>query len=1144
MSFGFSAGDFVASILLIKDVVQALNTSKGSVAEVAALLSTLESLQHAIITSEVVYKECGLFDLDDAASLVAKTLRTSIEAERNRCHEILVPFIYSVKPHHDVFLRPGWSLIRQAKKITWLFREDDIAQVDRNLTKHLTAFQMFCQLLTQVHSQSILQTSSDILSKVIDLRAEVTSMSRVVQSLASIPSGIGNPWESSSALSDTVLLLDAIGRSVLLPMMLLGSVEDIHQLLVIMYRDIPGRKKILGREYTLTDEELDGIILERSNWEMTRQPGMKLSVNMILHATESVDLRRCPRYKALCSGPILPRKRRRCYNCQLTFRIFDKERPIEEISDAVSGIISSLQTKDSATRLSSSSQPCRGLTSSQDDDLLFKNIHFHREIPSLFRSEKVPCATAIKQLAIDELPPLHKAAATGNCSEIKRLLDQGCEIDMPLPFNAVLNSPSCPKWLPLHFEACTPLHIACWFGKLDAITVLLEKGANILAQVPTHKYETMTFALQGCELERIFWPVAERGARIEYQDIHGDTPLIIACASNKAFIVHYLLRHGALLETFDNYGATALQTAASNGHDRIFEILLDYGANPAPSHDIVPIHDMQWTTLHYAAAGGSVKILQFLLDDGQNPDAADSDGWSPFHLALANQHFEASVLLLDRTKNPNSRCKDGFSTLHSAAYASFTEIVEILIQCGADCNHKNGFGMTSLLSASVKDSQKLPDAQKSTVELLLRRGAFNNATDIHGSTPLHFAASFGNQIIAEILLKNGANIDAIDDQGGTPLHEAAYRGHSEIVKLLIEHGADIHLRDETGLTALHLSAQEGHCGILEVLLKHKAKPQATDLEGSTPLHRAAAMGFTSIVRVFLQVVVGVDVIHGLGRTAFHSAARWGRKDCMRLLLEHGADINTMAPIGCKARCPVNEYQLEVTGCAPLICASEHGFPEAVKLLLENGADIKAVRVDGKNALSCAVGFGNIEVVELLLGTGIAFDLPDVDGLTPLAYACRNQKDDIGKLLLKYGAAVDAQDCEGRTVLHWAALGGFESTAKILLENGAKLESDCIGRTPLHDAVFSGNMNLVKLLLENRADHHAKLSEHSTLGSWSKYTLKKATTDDDKKNTEDPSNEKVESATERNDDADNEVVTNALDIARSRGWTSIVDLLSF
>ncbi|KAH7310287.1 hypothetical protein BKA65DRAFT_601200 [Rhexocercosporidium sp. MPI-PUGE-AT-0058] len=255
MSFGFSAGDFIASIGLIKNVIEALKDARGSVAEVEALLSTLKSLQQAVLASEFVNWQCGLVEMDDGASLVAKAVKSSIEKQRRYCDEILDGFIKSLKPCDEAFRKPGGSsLVQQARKITWLFRKDDALQTDRNLARHLVALEMYCKMLSNLQSAGIQKISSATLSNVLDIRANVTTILSVIRPRKCIPAGLGYSWEAKSSLSDTVLLLDAIGRSVLLPMMLLISVEDLHGLLIIMYRNISGEKKIVRREYSLTDE--------------------------------------------------------------------------------------------------------------------------------------------------------------------------------------------------------------------------------------------------------------------------------------------------------------------------------------------------------------------------------------------------------------------------------------------------------------------------------------------------------------------------------------------------------------------------------------------------------------------------------------------------------------------------------------------------------------------------------------------------------------------------------------------------------------------------------------------------------------------------------------------------------------------------
>ena len=244
MSFGFSAGDFLASISLITKVVKALNASTGSVAEVKTLSGTFDSLETDILTSEVVYKQFEEISGNDGISLVAINMRSSIERERQHCDKILESFMKTLKPYQDSFSESGSSkLVRHARKIGWLRRKDDVVGLDRSLTSHPTALDMYCKLLSQYVSQchvvyfrrskyaislraeSLLQTASTILSNVLDLRAQVASITNTIQPWNSTPSSLGYTWEVRSALSNTVTLLDAISRTVLLPWMLMGSIE-------------------------------------------------------------------------------------------------------------------------------------------------------------------------------------------------------------------------------------------------------------------------------------------------------------------------------------------------------------------------------------------------------------------------------------------------------------------------------------------------------------------------------------------------------------------------------------------------------------------------------------------------------------------------------------------------------------------------------------------------------------------------------------------------------------------------------------------------------------------------------------------------------------------------------------------------------
>ncbi|KAH7310288.1 ankyrin repeat-containing domain protein [Rhexocercosporidium sp. MPI-PUGE-AT-0058] len=131
--------------------------------------------------------------------------------------------------------------------------------------------------------------------------------------------------------------------------------------------------------------------------------------------------------------------------------------------------------------------------------------------------------------------------------------------------------------------------------------VLLNRASNILAQVSEYKYEALTFAIQGHDPERVFQPLIERGARLHYQDIDCRSPFITACASGKIFLIHHFFRHESRLDATDIYGITPLQTAAFAGHERAFDVLLDYGADIAPICTSPSEYIWQLSTLHCAA---------------------------------------------------------------------------------------------------------------------------------------------------------------------------------------------------------------------------------------------------------------------------------------------------------------------------------------------------------------------------------------------------------------------------------------------------------------------------------------------------------------------------------------------------------------
>ena len=72
-------------------------------------------------------------------------------------------------------------------------------------------------------------------------------------------------------------------------------------------------------------------------------------------------------------------------------------------------------------------------------------------------------------------------------------------------------------------------------------------------------------------------------------------------------------------------------------------------------------------------------------------------------------------------------------------------------------------------------------------------------TDKTRNTPLHWAATFGDEATVQLLIDNKADVNALNVDGATPLHDAIQRESKEIAKALLVAGADPSIKPHSGL---------------------------------------------------------------------------------------------------------------------------------------------------------------------------------------------------------------------------------------------------------------------------------------------------------------------------------------------------------
>ena len=154
--------------------------------------------------------------------------------------------------------------------------------------------------------------------------------------------------------------------------------------------------------------------------------------------------------------------------------------------------------------------------------------------------------------------------------------------------------------------------------------------------------------------------------------------------------------------------------------------------------------------------------------------------------------------------------------------------VKTLLDLNVNTEMKDQLGRTALHWAAER-------RDKDVVELLLEYGADIAAKRDDGSTVLlllHSSAYGGQWEVVKWLVEHGADVTAKGDGGSTVLHQAANGGHLEVVKWLVEHGADVAAKDNNGSTVLHWAADWGHLEVVKWLVEHGVDVTAKDNKGS------------------------------------------------------------------------------------------------------------------------------------------------------------------------------------------------------------------------------------------------------------------------------------------------------------------------
>ena len=300
-------------------------------------------------------------------------------------------------------------------------------------------------------------------------------------------------------------------------------------------------------------------------------------------------------------------------------------------------------------------------------------------------------------------------------------------------------------------------------------------------------------------------------------------------------------------------------------------------------------------------------------------------------------------------------------------------------------------------------------------------------------TALHWAAHWNAHDTARLLIRAGANVNAANDLGVTPLSLACGNGSATLVETLLQAGANANATTWSGETVLMTCARTGSVEAVAVLLDRGADVQAAEVErGQTALMWAAAENHADVVQALIEGGAGVNArtkggseylragIASAGYTPILFAARIGAMDAARVLLDNGANVNDVA----------------LDGSTPLLVATHQARWELAHVLLSRGADPN---------LEGGAGFLPLHWASGIFNKGISGGR----GAKPEKYQLLGSKGS-GKLelvkdLLAHGAdpnlrlaekPSDAGKAPGGTAFLLSAQAGERAIMQVLLEAGA------------------------------------------------------------------------------------------------------------
>jgi ankyrin repeat protein len=177
--------------------------------------------------------------------------------------------------------------------------------------------------------------------------------------------------------------------------------------------------------------------------------------------------------------------------------------------------------------------------------------------------------------------------------------------------------------------------------------------------------------------------------------------------------------------------------------------------------------------------------------------------------------------------------------------------------------------------------------------------------------------------------------------------KAIHLDNVRVVQSLLQRGFDPNTVNPDGVPGLMLAVRDPSLKVAELLASHpETQTEVRNDKDESVLMLAALKGYLPLVQ---KLVANDADVNKTGWTPLHYAATGGHVPVIAYLLDEHAYIDAESP----------------NGTTPLMMAARYGSPEAVKHLIQAGADIRLKNQLGLTALDFAVAGNRLNAQELI-----------------------------------------------------------------------------------------------------------------------------------------------------------------------------------